>query len=164
GFCLAGAATLPTRIEERYRERLTRLDEGAMRLLPVAALEPSGDPVPVWQAAELLGVGATAAQEASDAGFVGIGAQVRFRHPLWPSAVHGAADRGERRRARWARAQIPDPETDPDRRAWHAAQATTSPDEDVAAELEHSADRATARGGLATAAAFLERAAELTGE
>ena len=128
----------------------------------VAAAEPAGEPALVWRAAERLGIGAEAVAPAADAGLLAIGERVMFRHPLVRSAVYRAASPAERRAAHQALAGATDPQADPDRRAWHRAQATPGPDEDVAAELERSAGRAQARGGLAAAAAFLERSAALT--
>ena len=128
----------------------------------VAAAEPAGEPTLVWRAAERLGIGAEAVAPAADAGLLAIGERVTFRHPLVRSAVYRAASPPERRAAHQALADATDPQADPDRRAWHRAQATPGPDEEVAAELERSAGRAQARGGLAAAAAFLERSAALT--
>jgi DNA-binding NarL/FixJ family response regulator len=162
GFALAGATTIPRQIEQRYQARLAELDAETLRLLLVAAVEPQGDAVLVWRAADLLDIGVEAAEPAVAVGLVEIGSSVRFRHPLVRSAVYQAAAPEQRRQAHWALAQVTDPESDPDRRAWHSAQATEGPDENVAAELERSADRAQARGGLAAAAALLERASELT--
>ena len=116
----------------------------------------------MWRAAELLGIGAGAVAPAADAGLLAIGERVTFRHPLVRSAVYRAAPPADRRAAHQALAVATDPQADPDRRAWHRAQATLGPDEEVAAELERSAGRAEARGGLAAAAAFLERSAALT--
>jgi DNA-binding CsgD family transcriptional regulator len=162
GFGLDGGPALPGRIEERFQERLTELPSATRLLLLVAAAEPVGDPLLLWKAVAALAIDAGAVAPAADAGLVEVGAQVRFRHPLVRSAVYGAAAPEDRRRVHQALADATDAEVDPDRRAWHRAQATAGLDEDVAAELERSAARARARGGLAAGAAFHERAAELT--
>ena len=153
---------LPGRIEDSFRGRLEVLPAATQRLMLVAAAEPAGDPALVWRAAERLGIGLEVVAPAADTGLLVIGERVTFRHPLVRSAVYRAASPPERRAAHQALAGATDPQADPDRRAWHRAQATLGPDEDVASELERSASRAEARGGLAAAAAFLERAAALT--
>jgi DNA-binding CsgD family transcriptional regulator len=159
---LPGLPGLPGRIEESFRGRLEVLPAATRRLMLVAAAEPAGEPALVWRAAERLGVGALAVAPAADAGLLVIGERVTFRHPLVRSAVYRAASPPERRAAHQALADATDPQADPDRRAWHRAQAALGPDEEVAAELERSAGRAQARGGLVAAAAFLERSAALT--
>jgi DNA-binding CsgD family transcriptional regulator len=150
------------RLEDSFRQRLEGLPETTRRLLLVAAAEPTGDPVLMWRAAGRLGIGLEAAVPAEAGGLLTIGARVTFRHPLVRSAAYRAASPRERRAAHRALAEATDPRADPDRRAWHRAQAAAGPDEKVAAELEHSAGRAQARGGFAAAAAFLERSAALT--
>jgi DNA-binding CsgD family transcriptional regulator len=150
------------RIEESFKRRVEVLPAATQRLMLVAAAEPAGEPGLVWRAAQRLGVGAGAVAPAADAGLLAIGERVMFRHPLVRSAVYRAAPPAERRAAHQALADATDPQADPDRRAWHRAQASPGPDEDVAWELERSAGRAEARGGLAAAAAFLERSAALT--
>jgi DNA-binding CsgD family transcriptional regulator len=162
GFGLPDAPGLSGRIEDSFRRRLAGLPADTQRLLLVAAAEPVGDPVLVWRAAGRLGIAVQAASETD--GLLMIGASVTFRHPLVRSAVYRAASPEERQAVHRALADATDPEVDPDRRAWHLAQATPGPDEDVASELERSAGRAQGRGGWAAAAAFLERAAVLTPE
>ena len=162
GFGLSTGSALSGQIEQSFRRRLSRLPPASRELLLVASAEPVGDPLTVWHAAELLGIGAQAAGPASRAGLVEFGGRVRFRHPLVRSAVYRSASPDDRVRVHRALAEATDPEADPDRRAWHLAHATPALDEKVAAELEVSAGRAQARGGLAAAAAFLRRAAELT--
>jgi DNA-binding CsgD family transcriptional regulator len=162
GFGLDGGPALSGRIEESFRERLEPLPSITRLLLLIAAAEPVGDPLPVWKAATALGIDAGAAGPATAGGLIELGAQVRFRHPLVRSAVYNAAAPDDRQRVHRALAEATDADADPDRRAWHRAQATDGLDEDVAAELERSAGRARARGGLAACAAFDERAAELT--
>jgi DNA-binding CsgD family transcriptional regulator/tetratricopeptide (TPR) repeat protein len=164
GFGPLSTAALPFRIEESFRQQLGRLGVDSRRYLLVAAAEPSGEPLLAWRAAQRLQIGMAAKASAIRAGLVEIGERVRFRHPLERWAVYQAASAEERRSAHRVLAEATDAEVDPDRRAWHAAQAAADPDEDVATELERSVGRARARGGMAAAAAFLERAAELTPE
>jgi DNA-binding CsgD family transcriptional regulator len=162
GFGLSDSPPLSGRIEQSFRERLTPLPPSTRLLLLAAAAEPVGDPVLVWRAAAELGIGPEAATPATAAGLIDFGVPVRFRHPLVRSAVYGAAEPEERQRVHGALAKVTDADREPDRRAWHRAQATTALDADVAADLERSAGRARARGGLAAGAAFHERAVELT--
>ena len=162
GFGLPRVLPLAGRIEQSFLRRLEDLPDETRLLLLLAAAEPAGEPAVMWRAATRLGVGTTALDPAARTGLLDVGAQVRFRHPLVRSAVYRSASDLERQSAHGALADATDPELEPDRRAWHRAQATSNPDEDVAAELERSADRAEARGGLAAAAAFLGRAASLT--
>jgi DNA-binding CsgD family transcriptional regulator len=162
GFGLPGAQALAGRIEDSFERQLASLPAPTRQLLLVAAAEPAGDPLLVRRAAESLGIPAEAADAAHADAFVEFGARVTFRHPLVRSAIYRTASPQDRRDVHRALAQATDPEVDPDRRAWHRAQAAAGTDEDVASELERSASRAQARGGLAAAAAFLERAAALT--
>jgi DNA-binding CsgD family transcriptional regulator len=164
GFELPIASDLPSRIQDQYARRIAALPKATRRLILLAAAEPAGDATLVWRAAHRLKIGNDALVPAQGAELLEIGAQVRFRHPLVRSAVYRAASPPERRRAHEALAAVSDPEVDADRRAWHRALASPGLDDDVAAALELSADRAQMRGGLASAAAFLERAAALTAD
>jgi DNA-binding CsgD family transcriptional regulator len=162
GFGLPGARPLAGHIEESFRRQVDALPGQTRRLLQLAAADSSGDPLLVWRAAGLLDVPVQAGAPAAEAGLVEFGAQLRFRHPLVRSAAYRSASGQERQQIHHALAEVTDPQLDPDRRAWHRAQAAPHPDEEVADELERSAGRAQRRGGLAAAAAFLERAALLT--
>jgi DNA-binding CsgD family transcriptional regulator len=164
GFGLPGARALTGRIEESFRRQLDALPTQTRRLLQLTAADPSGDSSLVWRAAGRLGFSIQAAPPAVEAGLVEFGVRVRFRHPLVRSAAYRAAPPGDRQLVHAALAEATNAELDPDRRAWHRAQAAPGPDEEVAAELERSAGRAQARGGLAAAAAFLERSVLLTAD
>jgi len=153
---------VPGRVEQSFRQRLASLPPPTRLLLLLASAEPVGDPVLVWRAAAELGIRPDAARPTAGTGLIDFGAHVRFGHPLVRSAVYGAATPEELQRVHGALARVTDAEADPDRRAWHRAQAAAGLDEDIAAELERSAGRARARGGLAAGAAFRERAVELT--
>jgi DNA-binding CsgD family transcriptional regulator/tetratricopeptide (TPR) repeat protein len=162
GFGLPRALSVEGRIERSFLHRLEALPDDTQRLLLAAAAEPTGDPALLWRAAERLGITGPALETAESAALIEVDSRVRFRHPLVRSAVYQAAKPKERQQVHRALAESTDAQVDPDRRAWHLAQAAVGPDEDVAAELETAAGRAQSRGGLAAAAAFLERATELT--
>jgi DNA-binding CsgD family transcriptional regulator len=162
GFAVSPDLPITTRLERSFLRRLHDLPAPTQQLVLLAAAEPVGDPALLLRAAEQLGLGVAAAAPAEMVGLLELGTRVRFRHPLVRSAVYAVATLADRQAAHGALAEATDPEADPDRRAWHRAQAALGPDEDVAVELERSARRAQARGGMAAAAAFLERAAALT--
>jgi DNA-binding CsgD family transcriptional regulator len=164
GFGRPDAQPLASRIEQSFIRRLESLPAQTQTFLLAAASEPIGDVTLLWRAAQELGIARDAAAPAEAAGLVVLGARVRFRHPLVRAAVYRAATVPERREAHRALADATDPVVDPDRRAWHRANAAAGPDEAVAAELERSAARAQARGGMPATAAFLERATELTAD
>jgi DNA-binding CsgD family transcriptional regulator len=164
GFGLPAALPLSAGIEQSFTRRLKRLSADTRLLLLLAAADPIGDPLLLWRAAEKLGIPAEAAAASEAEGLLKIGEQVTFRHPLVRSAAYGSAPLEQRRAVHLALAEVTDRAADPDRRAWHLAAAASEPDEEVASELEHSAGRAQGRGGLAAAAAFLQRSVALTAD
>ena len=163
GFEPPTPSPLTGRIERSFRDRIAGLPAQARLLLTLASADPTGDPGLLWTSARALGIDVPEASAAAEAsGLARFDTRARFSHPLARSAAYRAAEPDRRRAAHGALADATEPGTAPDRRAWHRAQATAGPDEDVAAELESSAARAQARGGVAAAAAFLERAAALS--
>ncbi len=162
GFGLPGPAAGAPGLEGRFRRRIEALPDQSRSLLRIAAADPTGDAALVWRAAAAAGISADAAAPAVEAGLIEFGARLRFRHPLIRSAAYRSGSAAETRQAHRALADVTDPSLDPDRRAWHRAQAAAGPDASVADELEKSAGRAQARGGVIAAAGFLERAAILT--
>jgi DNA-binding CsgD family transcriptional regulator len=164
GFGLPGATPLAGRILDSFTRQLGALPDQTRRLVQLAAADPSGDRQLLWRAAARLSIPVQAPGPAVEAGLVEFGTRVRFRHPRARSAAYRSASFSERQQLHGALAEVTDPISDPDRRAWHRAQAAAGPDEEVAAELERSAGRAQTRGGLAAAAAFLERSVLLTAD
>lgn len=162
GFGLASDGSVPSQIEASFRRRVEQLPTETQRLMLLAAADPTGEPALLARASEEISVPVRHLSPAEADGLLELGLQVTFRHPLLRSAIYRAATPNERRAAHQALAAATDPELDPDRRTWHRAHAIATPDEDVARELERGAERARARGGLAAAAAFLERSAALT--
>ena len=162
GFGVSSTQPLSARLEQSFLGRIRSMPDRTQRFLLLAAAEPAGDLALLMRAAQLVGLTVEAAVPAEAVGLIELAEQVRFHHPLVRSAIYRAAPLADRQAAHRALAHATDAQADPDRRAWHRAQAALGPDEDLAAELERSADRAQARGGLAAAAAFLDRAAQLT--
>jgi DNA-binding CsgD family transcriptional regulator len=162
GFASPDVPRLSSRIEQSFVRQIQVLPAETRRLLQLAAADSSGDPLLLWRAAEHLGISLQAGAPALEAGLLEFGTHVRFRHPLVRSAAYRSASMRTRQGLHRALAAVVDPTLEPDRRAWHLAQAALGPDEAVAAELEDSADRARRRGGIAASAAFLEQAAMLT--
>jgi DNA-binding CsgD family transcriptional regulator len=164
GFAKPPTASLPTRLQNHYLQRVRALPGPTRRLMLLAAADPTGDATLLWRAAPTLGLGRDAAAEADEEQLLEVGSQVRFRHPLVRSAAYIAGSPEDRRAAHLTLAAVTDAQTDPDRRVWHLAAAATGPDEEVATALEQAAVKTQARAGLAAAAALLQRSVALTAE
>jgi DNA-binding CsgD family transcriptional regulator len=162
GFAVHSTGMTTGLLEEHYLTKVRALPEPTRLLLLVAAADPTGDATLLWRAAQALSLPHDAGEPARADQLLELDSAVRFRHPLVRSAAYAAGSREDRRRAHRALAEVTDAEADPDRRVWHLAAAASGPDEDVASELERSAERAEARAGLAGAAAFLRRSVALT--
>jgi DNA-binding CsgD family transcriptional regulator len=162
GFELPGSVPLAGSIEESFGRRVVALPKQTRRLLLIAAADPTGDLTLLWRAAARQRISPEEAAPAAEAGLAEFADRVLFRHPLARSAVYRSASLEDRRQAHHALAQAIDPHIDPERHAWHRAQASPGPDDDVAAELDRSAQRAVARGCLAAAGEYLQRAVALT--
>jgi DNA-binding CsgD family transcriptional regulator len=164
GLWMSGNRSSAAALEEDFVGRIRSLPTPTRLLLLAAAAEPVGDAALFLRAAARLDIPVDALAPAEAAGLIEFGPRMRFHHPLMRSAAYRAAELTDRRAIHRALADATDAQSDPDRRAWHAANATSAPDETVAAELETSAGRAQSRGGVAATAAFLERATALTSD
>ncbi len=164
GFAGPPTASLPSRLQDRYLQRVRALPGPTQRLMLLAAADPTGDATLLWRAAQKLGLGPDAAAATDADQLLNIDSRVRFRHPLVRSAAYVAGSPEDRRAVHLTLAAATDARADPERRVWHLAAAATGPDEEVAAALEQAAAKIQARAGLAASAAFLQRSVTLTAE
>ncbi|MFI1439120.1 helix-turn-helix transcriptional regulator [Streptomyces fructofermentans] len=162
GFWLPDSHSLTSYLESAFHRRFRLLPPDSQRLLQIAAAEPTGDVDLLFRAAGSQGIAAAAAAPAVSSGLIQFDTGVCFQHPMVRSAVYRRMSVPDRQAVHQALAEATDPETAPDRRAWHRAHTVTQPDESVARDLEDSAGRARLRGGIAASASFLHRSAELT--
>ena len=162
GFGKADAGAGAGWADAGLAQELASMPDASRQLLVVAAADPTGEPLLLWQASERLGIPAGAAASAEAAGVLQIATRVRFRHPLMRAAMYRLASPAERCEAHGALADSTGARSDPERRAWHRAHASSAPDERVAAELQRLSRGAAARGGVAAEAQFLRHAAALT--
>ena len=161
GFGLPASQPIVGRIEQSYAKRLQVLPADTRLLVLAAAAEPLGDPVLLHDTAQCSGW--TLPRRAR---------RLTPACSRWARASTSPTRSSARRRIGLARrrtvsactARSPRPPTPRGIRigALASCAGDAGPDEEVAAELEGSADRAQARGGVAAAAAFLERAAALS--
>ena len=156
---------LPRRVQDAFAAEIAALSPSTRMLLLVAAAEDTGELGVVLRAAALLDVPASAADAAVEAELAEVsGSLLSFRHPLIRAAVYQAAPIADRLTVHKALSEVLTGEADADRRAWHLAAAATGADDEAAAQLAATAERAKARGGEAAAVTALVRSAELTAD
>ena len=158
---LPAVLPLSRRLQALFASRAADLPEPARRLLLLAVLEGSGDVRLLHAAAGQQAIDDLAPAE--QAGLVRVSegtGRLVFRHPLTRSAIVELSTSGDRRRAhRTLAGQLED---QPERQAWHLAEAAPGPDEKVAALLEEAAHRILRKGDAVGAVAGLLRAADLS--
>jgi DNA-binding CsgD family transcriptional regulator len=166
---LSGRQTLPHPmplghdLEAILLERVHRLSASAQLLLLVAAAEGSGEADVILSAGGALGIPPSTLLEAEASGLIlARGSALVFRHPILRSAVYQGASLPQQQAAHRALVDTLQGESNADRRAWHRAALVLAPDDEVADELERTAQRARSRSGHAAAYRALRRAAELT--
>ncbi len=156
---------LGTRLVRAYERRMAGLSEKTRRAVLLLAVAGSADDE-VDDALAEQGLGRGDLDAAEDAGMLVQDVRgVRFRHPLVRSAVYQAASPGRKRTAHQALAAVYERRRTPgaaERRAFHLAAATLTPDEDIAGQLAAAAGQAAARQSHVTAFALYERAARLS--
>jgi DNA-binding CsgD family transcriptional regulator len=150
-------------LQARFLSQVRGLPAATQIMLLTAAADPTGNPALLWRAGQQLSFGFDAAGPAEAHDLVTIGpTTLTFRHPLVRSAIYHGATLVDRQRVHRALAEATDRGSGADLRAWHRSEAAHEPDETVAAELEHAAERAWSRGGWAATGAYLTRSASLT--
>ena len=149
---VGAALPVPADLRELVSRRLRRLPADTREaLLAAAALSnPTTAIVPE---------DAIAAAEEEDIVRIDEQGRIAFQHPLYASAVYGAASRARRRELHGRLAARVE---DPEQRARHLALATAAPDEDVARRIEEAGALARSRGTWGSAAELLEQARRLT--
>lgn len=155
----AGGDAAPSSAEAAFRDQLAGLAAPTRQALLLAAAG-DGDLHVLGRVLEPAGLLA-ALGPAETAGLVSVAdRRVRFRHPLVRSAAYAMAPAAERHAAHASLAVAYG--EDSERRAWHRAEASVVPDEEVAAALAEASDSALRRGATAEATRLMVRAAELS--
>ncbi|MEV2273539.1 helix-turn-helix transcriptional regulator [Nonomuraea africana] len=157
-----GPVPLTGRVQEAFQQQLRDLPEATRTVLLMAAADEYCDLHLVLRAASTVGADVVDFQPAEERGLVRLGQTVEFRHPLVRAAAYYGAPLGARLAVHAAIAKVCDDPQHADRRAWHLARAATGPNEETAAELERTAQRAAERVGHVAAAFAYERAAQLS--
>ena len=155
---------LSERLQRAFTARVADLPVATRLLLLVAAANDTDSIAEALRAVSALRTGEVSTEclePAAAAGLVLLDLNgLRFRHPLVRSAVYQTAALSERRRVHHALADTL--VGYPDRRAWHLAASAVAPEESIAEEIMHAAQRAEARGGMAVAVDAFARSAQLS--
>ncbi|GAA3056703.1 LuxR family transcriptional regulator [Pseudonocardia yunnanensis] len=152
---------LTQRLQSLFASLIPTLPEPCRRIMLLGALDRSGGRDALRAAAASYDLDSLAPAERERLVHVDENTgRFEFRHPLVRAAVVEVSTVGERRWAHRCLAEVLIEH--PERQAWHLAESTVEPDEQIAARLEAAAHMAQLRGDAAGAVALLTRAAPLS--